>query len=92
MITNELVGDMQLEASVNPLSDFDEEVILSFLSTMSASTRAVFNLFYIEGFLIKEISQCLDMKEGTVKWHLSESRAKLKTNFYGQLKYGVYAK
>ena len=92
MITNELVGDMLLEASVNPLGNFDEEVILRFLSTLSATTRAVFNLFYMEGFMIKEISQSLDMKEGTVKWHLSESRTKLKTNFYGQIKHSVYAK
>ena len=92
MITHELVGDLQLEASINPLSHLDEEVILAFLSSLGATTRAVFNLFYMEGFLIKEISQCLDLKEGTVKWHLSECRAKLKANFYGQLKYSVYAK
>ena len=92
MITNELVGDMQLEASVNPLSNLDEEVILAFLSTLSASTRAVFNLFYIEGFLIKEISQSLEMKEGTVKWHLSESRGKIKIILNGQIKSRVYAK
>ena len=92
LVTDELVGDLQLEASSNPIGNLDEEVILAFLSTLGATTRAVFNLFYMEGFLIKEIANSLDMKEGTVKWHLSESRAKLKANFYGPLKYSVYAK
>ena len=92
LVTDELVGDLQLEASSNPIGNLDEEVILAFLSTLGATTRAVFNLFSMEGFLIKEIANSLDMKEGTVKWHLSESRAKLKANFYGPLKYSVYAK
>ena len=92
IITHELVSDMQVEASVNPLGNFEEEVILTFLTTLGATTRAVFNLFYVEGFLIKEISQSLDMKEGTVKWHLSESRGKIKIILTEQIKSKVYAK
>jgi len=43
-------------------------------------------LFYVEGLLIKEIAICLNMKEGTVKWHLSDGRSKLKTFFNNTVK------
>ncbi|MFP5039494.1 RNA polymerase sigma factor [Parasediminibacterium sp. JCM 36343] len=92
MATEELSYNLQLETSINPFKDAKEETILAFLTKLNPATRAVFNLFYIEGFLIKEIAGSLDMQEGTVKWHLSEGRNKLKTIFKDNINARGYAK
>jgi RNA polymerase sigma factor (sigma-70 family) len=41
-------------------------------------SQKVFNLFVIDGYSHKEIAGMLNMAEGTSKWHLNFSRAKLK--------------
>ncbi len=86
------MAEMRAETSINPFKDANEETVISFLKTLTNTTRAVFNLFYIEGFLIKEIAQCLDMKEGTVKWHLNDGRNKLKLIYNNNTNTKVYAK
>jgi RNA polymerase sigma-70 factor (ECF subfamily) len=48
---------------------------------LPAATRAVCTLFYIEGFSIKEIAAQLNISEGTIKWHLNESRNRLRILF-----------
>ena len=88
----EITTEMQIEVSINPFKDASNEMVISFLNKLSTTTRAVFNLFYIEGFLIKEIAVSLDMKEGTVKWHLNEGRNKLKTIFNTTVNSKVYAR
>ena len=90
--TQEITSELQIEVSVNPFKDASNETVISFLNRLSTTTRAVFNLFYLEGFLIKEIAISLDMKEGTVKWHLNEGRNKLKTTFNTNVNRKVYAK
>ncbi len=90
--TQELTKELQVEVSMNPFKGANDEVVVTYLKSLSTTTRAVFNLFYIEGLLIKEIAICLDMKEGTVKWHLSDGRSKLKTFFNNSVKNTVYAK
>lgn len=92
MAHNEIMLEMQIEVSANPLKNETEEFVLSFLTTLTTTTRAVFNLFYIEGFLIKEIALCLEMKEGTVKWHLNEGRNKLKLIYNNNINTQVYAR
>lgn len=77
----ELKFDVQLETSTNPLLQYSDDIVFTFLKTLSLTTRAVVNLFYLEGFLIKEIAFKLNMKEGTVKWHLNDGRNKLRTHF-----------
>ena len=42
------------------------------------ATRAVFNMYVMEGFTHKEIGKLLGISEGTSKWHLSEGRRQLK--------------
>lgn len=44
------------------------------LQHLSATTRAVFNLYITEGYNHKEIGELLNISEGTSKWHLSEAR------------------
>jgi len=37
-------------------------------------TRTVFNLFVFEGYNHREISQQLDISEGTSHWHVHQAR------------------
>ncbi|MEI6184244.1 MAG: sigma-70 family RNA polymerase sigma factor [Bacteroidota bacterium] len=92
MVTQEISAELQIESSQNPFKDASSETVIRFLNTLSVTTRAVFNLFYMEGFLIKEIALQLDMKEGTVKWHLNEGRNKLKITFNNNVNNKVYAR
>lgn len=76
----------------NTVTETHKEQIIQYLHSLTTTTRAVLNLFYLEGFLIKEIAMCLDMKEGTVKWHLNEGRNKLKHIFNNEVNNITYAK
>jgi len=88
----EITNEMEIGISINPFKDADAEMLLSFLTTLTTTTRAVFSLFYIEGFLVKEIAKALEMKEGTVKWHLNDGRSKLKLIYNNNTKIKGYAK
>tara|TARA_R110002124_G_scaffold36815_5_gene118369 strand:+ start:224 stop:754 length:531 start_codon:yes stop_codon:yes gene_type:complete len=56
----------------------DLDWVFECLDYLPKTTRAICSLYYIEGFSIKEISEDINMKVGTVKWHLNESRTRLK--------------
>jgi RNA polymerase sigma-70 factor (ECF subfamily) len=73
-----LTDDMHAPADNSPFLEKDWSDIYKFLGLLPATTRAVCTLFYLEEFSIKEISAVLEMKEGTIKWHLNESRKRLK--------------
>ena len=75
--TIELTEELE-NISEKSLTNLKWEELFKVLSCLPTDTRAVVVLFYVEGFSIKEISGMLQMKEGTVKWHLSEGRKKLK--------------
>ncbi len=65
-------------AKQNPFDGTDWSEIFGYLSKLPPATRVVCSLYYLEGFSIKEICDDTSMKEGTVKWHLNESRNRLK--------------
>ena len=48
--------------------------ILYLLQHLPATTRAVFNLYIMEGYTHREVGELLRISEGTSKWHLSEAR------------------
>jgi RNA polymerase sigma factor (sigma-70 family) len=52
----------------------DADAIMEFIKQLPPATHAVFVLFAIDGFGHKEISQQLNISEGTSKWHVSEAR------------------
>ena len=52
--------------------------LLQLVQTLPGATRAVFNMYVMEGFSHKEIGKTLNISEGTSKWHLSEGRRILK--------------
>jgi RNA polymerase sigma-70 factor (ECF subfamily) len=60
------------------LSDFAEEDIMDLLDYLKPATKQVFVMYVIEGYNHREISELLEMSEGTSKWHLSFARKELK--------------
>jgi len=52
--------------------------LLELVQGLPDATRAVFNMYVMEGFTHKEIGKILGISEGTSKWHLSEGRRQLK--------------
>lgn len=52
--------------------------LLELVQTLPGATRAVFNMYVMEGYAHKEIGKILGISEGTSKWHLSEGRRILK--------------
>jgi RNA polymerase sigma factor (sigma-70 family) len=77
-LTFELTEDSEEAYNSNPFKHLEWKDIYYYLAKLSPNTRYVCTLFYLEGFSIKEIVSSLDMKEGTVKWHLGECRKQLK--------------
>lgn len=75
----ELVADSPEPNGTNPFAQTEWQDIYRLLGQLPPTTRAVCNLHYLQGFSIKEIARALHIKEGTVKWHLAESRSRLKT-------------
>lgn len=79
--TEELTDDLSVEVITNPFAKHQQEEAQQYLKKLTHTTRVVCSLFYLEEYSIKEVAASLDMKEGTVKWHLNEGRNKLKTIF-----------
>jgi len=52
--------------------------LLELVQALPDATKAVFNMYVMEGFSHKEIGKMLNISEGTSKWHLSEGRRILK--------------
>jgi len=52
--------------------------LLQVLQHLPPATRLVINLFIIEGYAHKEISEMLGISTGTSKWHVSEGKRMLK--------------
>jgi RNA polymerase sigma-70 factor (ECF subfamily) len=80
-LTYELKEDLQEAQTDHPFAKLEWEDIYYYLDQLPPNTRIVCTLFYLEGFSIKEIASSIDMKTGTVKWHLNECRSRLKTIF-----------
>ncbi|MEO8414944.1 MAG: sigma-70 family RNA polymerase sigma factor [Ginsengibacter sp.] len=74
-------GSLPGTDSFNPFEEKEWDVIYELLHKLPVTTRGVCTLYYNEGFSIKEIAASLEMKEGTVKWHLNEGRTRLKNMF-----------
>lgn len=76
------------KANVEDIDAFEEEIysendaewsigaedILKLVQSLPDATRAVFNLYVIEGYKHKEIAEKLEISEGTSHWHLLNAR------------------
>ena len=56
---------------------FDAEELENLIKKLPPVSQKVFNLYAIDGYKHQEISELLDISEGTSKWHLSFARKKL---------------
>lgn len=65
----------ELEDSI---ASFQTEEVERILNHLSPAAKITFNLFAIEGYSYKEIADELDVSYETIKWHIKESRKKLK--------------
>ncbi|MFI5156416.1 MAG: RNA polymerase sigma factor [Chitinophagales bacterium] len=70
----------------NPLIALEGKDLFRLLDQLSPATRVVCNLYYLEGYRIRDIARQLNVSEGTVKWQLSEGRRKLRIVFEKILK------
>ncbi len=73
----QLNKDVEVYISPEILSKIKTEELLQLVRRLSPSTKAVFNLYIMEGYSHKEIAELLGISEGTSRWHLSEARKNL---------------
>ena len=55
-----------------------KDELMGMVNSLPPRTRAVFNLFAIEGYKHREIADLLKISDGTSKWHLNEARKLLR--------------
>lgn len=72
------IPDHMIDSSDSPLTALEWKDIYKLLHVLPPGTRAVCVLYYIEGLSMSEICKQLTLSTGTVKWHLSEARSKLR--------------
>jgi RNA polymerase sigma-70 factor (ECF subfamily) len=76
--TCELPVDINFSSTLDIFKRYEFKELHKSFYLLPQSTRAVCKLFYLDDFSVKEISEVLEISDGTVKWHLSEGRKKLK--------------
>lgn len=62
----------------NITSNLHYNELIKLVQELTDTTRAVFNMYVMEGLSHREISETLGISEGTSKWHLFEARRVLK--------------
>ena len=84
-----LGDDVEVDEDVNPenvISDINAQDLIKLIRELSPQYRMVFNLYAIEGYSHKEISEMLEISEGTSKSNLARVRYvlqnKVKKHFY----------
>jgi RNA polymerase sigma-70 factor (ECF subfamily) len=68
------------ESDDNLMNSVDQEEVMKAIQNLSPAYRAVFNLYVIEEYSHKEISEILDISEGTSKSNLAKAKFNLKKN------------
>ncbi len=92
-----LVGNSnELEQDIDP-NDFFSEIsardLIKMIQDLSPQYRLTFNLYAIEGYSHREISEMMGISEGTSKSNLSRARSILQEKvkkFFGDHKYNVH--
>ncbi len=69
--------EIRIEPEID--SKMSEAEILHLIRGLPPATRAVFNLYIIDGYGHKEIAGLLQISEGTSKWHLNAARKNLQS-------------
>jgi RNA polymerase sigma factor (sigma-70 family) len=63
----------------------DAEELEDMLKQLPPISQKVFNLYAVDGYSHKEVSEMLDISVGTSKWHVSFARAKLQKMIIRQM-------
>ena len=71
---DELNEDVAFHIAPDVIDKIKGAELLELVRKLAPATQAVFNLYAIEGYNHKEISQLLKISIGTSKWHLSEAK------------------
>lgn len=73
---NEKVVFVEKDEVVNSdlASGMQYDELMKLVQQLPENTRAVFNMYVLEGLSHKEISEQIQISEGTSKWHLFEAR------------------
>lgn len=72
---NILVDDSKLNGSVAyQQHSFAYSDLLDLIDTLPTRSKAVFELYALQGYTHEEIGRELDISEGTSKWHLHQAR------------------
>ena len=81
---NETIAEIETSNDNDIISEIDVNELVKMIQDLSPRYRIVFNLFAIEGYSHKEISEILEISEGTSKSNLSRARTILqeKVNKY----------
>ena len=77
IIHDELIEAEVVHIDAEAINKMKTTELLYFIRQLPAATKAVFNLYVMEGYNHKEIAAIAGISEGTSKWHLSEARKKL---------------
>ncbi len=89
-ISIELVSDDDLqsveETDDEPAQEIPESVFKQVISTLTPVRRAVFNMYYIDGFSHKEIAKALDITERGSTSIVAKARASVKKAITDYLK------
>ena len=89
-ISIELVSDDDLqsveETDDEPAQEIPESVFKQVISTLTPVRRAVFNMYYIDGFSHKEIAKALDITERGSTSILAKARASVRNAINDYLK------
>jgi len=77
--SSDILNDLpETDPVYSPIQSLETKDMYVMLDHLNPATRVVCSLFYMEGYSIKDIADQLSISIGTVKWHLSESRKKMK--------------
>ena len=89
-ISLELISDEDLqsvrETDDEPAQEIPESVFKQVISTLTPVRRAVFNMYYIDGFSHKEIAKALDITERGSTSILAKARASVRKAITDYLK------
>jgi RNA polymerase sigma factor (sigma-70 family) len=75
IITGDIKFENEAGYEIDYASDIDANELVKIIQDLSPRYRVVFNLYAIEGYSHKEISEMLQISEGTSKSNLSRARA-----------------
>jgi len=66
--------ESNLSVGNEALENMDFRELVQVIQSLPAMTRVVFNMFVFEGYNHKEISEQLEISEGTSHWHVHQAR------------------